>query len=150
MGSALMRDLLNVFSPCADEEMEQSRQTLVWEALVCTCKYVSAYRSRSAANNALGLDDCAAVVPDAIRMSIHNKSPDNGVQFPIKVGANVYRTPWHGTAEVRFSKREKSLVIDTKLAAEMWVSHVAVLPLLTSSGQDVQPNSQAAAWERYA
>merc|ERR1711881_831755 len=91
----------------------------------------SAYRSRSAANNALGLDDVSAVAPNAIRMSIHNKSPDNGVQFPIKVGVNVHRTPWHGTAEVRFSKREKALVIDTKLAAEMWRSHVAVLPSIT-------------------
>jgi pyoverdine/dityrosine biosynthesis protein Dit1 len=148
--SLLMQDLLNVFSPSADEEKEHMRQTLVWEALVSTVKYVSAYRSRSAANNDLGLDEVSAVAPDALRMSIHNKSPDNGVQFPIKVGANVHRTPWHGTAEVRFSKREKSLVIDTKLAAEMWTSHVAVLPLLTSSCQDVQPEPQAAAWERYA
>jgi len=149
--SMLMRDLLNIFSPSAEEEIEHSRQILVWEALVSTCKYVSAYRSRSAANNVLGLDDVSAVAPDAIRMSIHNKSPDNGVQFPIKVGANVHRTPWHGTAEMRFSKREKALVIDTKLAAEMWTSHVAVLPSITDSkGQDVQPNCQVTAWERYA
>lgn len=144
-----MRDLLNVFSHSADEEIERSRQVLVWESLVSTCKYVSAYRSRSAANNSLGLDDVSAVAPDALRMSIHNKSPDNGAQFPIKVGANVHRTPWHGTAEVRFSKREKALVIDTKLAAEMWSTHVAVLPSL-SEGVECMDDSRAAAWQRYA
>lgn len=149
-----MRDLLNVFSPCADEEMEQSRQTLLWECLVCTCKYISAYRSRSAANNSLGLDDVSAVVPGALRMSIHNKSPDNGVQFPIKVGVNPHRTPWHGSAELRWSKNEKSMVIDAKLAAEMWSTHAAVLPSVRERSEEEpcrQPlDTRAEAWERYA
>lgn len=144
-----MRELLNVFSPSADEEMERSRQNLVWESLISTCKYVSAYRSRSVANNQLGLDDVSAVAPRALRMSIHNKSPDNGVQFPIKVGVNVHRTPWHGSAEARFSKREKALVIDTKLAAEMWSTHVAVLPCVSDSIQAMD-DERAAAWQRYA
>lgn len=144
-----MRNLLNAFSPSTDTEIERSRQILVWESLVSACKYVSAYRSRSAANNALGLDDVSAVAPHALRMSIHNKSPDNGVQFPVKVGVNVHRTPWHGTAEVRFSRREKSLVIDTKLAAEMWSTHVAVLPSLTQRTEGMG-DGRAAAWQRYA
>ena len=90
----------------------------------------------------------SAVVPDALRMSIHNKSPDNGVQFPIAVGGNVHRTPWHGTAEARFSKSEKSLVFDTKLAAEMWNTHVAVLPSLAEK-MDMEDH-RAVAWHRYA
>lgn len=143
-----MRDLLSIFSPSADEETERSRQILVWESLEAACKYVSAYRSRSAANNVLGLDDVSAVAPDALRMSIHNKSPDNGAQFPIAVGGNVHRTPWHGTAEARFSKREKALVINTKLAAEMWNTHVAVLPSL---GERIdRDDHRAVAWHRYA
>lgn len=144
-----MRKLLNIFSPSADEDTERSRQILVWESLVSACQYVSAYRSRSAANNELGLDDVAAVAPHALRLSIHNKSPDNGVQFPISVGANVHRTPWHGTAEARFSKQEKALVIDTKLAAEMWSTHAAVLPLLNERIEGMD-DCQAAAWQRYA
>jgi pyoverdine/dityrosine biosynthesis protein Dit1 len=146
--SALMRELLSIFSPSADEEKERTRQNLVWESVEAACKYVSAYRSRSAANNGLGLDDVSAVAPDALRMSIHNKSPDNGVQFPIAVGGNVHRTPWHGTAEARFSKSEKSLVIDTKLAAEMWNTHAAVLPLV---GERMgMEDHRAVAWHTYA
>lgn len=144
-----MRKLLNIFSVSADEDAERSRRNLVWESLVSACQYVSAYRSRSAKNNALGLDDVEAVAPHALRMSIHNKSPDNGAQFPICVGANVHRTPWHGTAEARFSKQEKALVIDTKLAAEMWSTHVAVLPSVGEMIEGVY-DGQAAAWHTYA
>merc|ERR1712190_198655 len=147
--SALMRCLLDIFKRSANEEIELSRQNLVWETLVSTCKYVSAYRSRSAANNQLGLDDVSAVAPDALRMSIHNKSSDNGAQFPVRVSLNVHRTPWHGTAEVRFSKREKALVIDTKLAAEMWKTHAAVLPFLHDADEG-EKDGRAEAWQRYA
>ena len=105
---------------------------------------------KSASNNALGLDDCSAVVPGSVRMSIHNKSPDNGAQFPIKVGANVHRTPWHGSAELRYSKREKAIVLDTKLAAEMWSTHAAVLPTIHEGSEDEPSDTRVVAWERYA
>jgi hypothetical protein len=142
---ALMERLLRAFTPAEEEAAEVARRLLLWETLESTCKYLSAYRSRSSANNCLGLDDVAAVAPDALRMSIHNKSKDSGAQFPIKVGANVHRTPWHGSAEVRLSRREKAMVIDTKLAGEMWDSHVAVLPSLESATMD----ERQAAWQRY-
>jgi hypothetical protein len=140
-----MERLLRAFTPAEEEAAEVARRLLLWETLESTCKYLSAYRSRSSANNCLGLDDVAAVAPDALRMSIHNKSKDSGAQFPIKVGANVHRTPWHGSAEVRLSRREKAMVIDTKLAGEMWDSHVAVLPSLESATMD----ERQAAWQRY-
>lgn len=143
-----MRELLSIFSPSADPEAESSRRNLVWESLEAACKYVSAYRSRSKAHNLLGLDDVSAVAPDALRMSIHNKSPDNCAQFPIAVGANMHRTPWHGTAEARFSKRQKALVINTKLAAEMWNTHVAVLPCL--DGSIDEDDQRSAAWQSYS
>lgn len=154
--SDVMHRVANIFTPCVDDFLESSRQDLVWETLHSTFQYVSAYRSRSAANNTLGLDDVMAVAPGALRMSIHNKSKDNGIQFPVSVGANPHRTPWHGTAEARFSKRNRALIFDTKLAAEMWTSHVAVLPTIPSSESagcqaalESTDESSVLAWQRY-
>jgi pyoverdine/dityrosine biosynthesis protein Dit1 len=128
---AVIKRLVNVFKPCQVPLEEDTRQELLWQALCAAAQYISAYRSRSAANNVLGLDDVAAAAPNSLRCSIHNKSKDNGSQFPLQVSGNVHRTPWHGTAELRFSRQEKLAVIDVKLAAEMWHSHVAVLPMVS-------------------
>merc|ERR1712046_469918 len=57
-------------------------------------------------------------------------------------------TGHHGTAEARFSKSEKSLVFDTKLAAEMWNTHVAVSPSL-GERKDMEDH-RAVAWHTYA
>lgn len=143
----LMARIVGVFSPSAEQSEETSRQELMWQTLVNASMYVSAYKSRSAANNPSGLDDVAAAAPNALRLSIHNKSKDNGQQFPIKVGYNSHRTPWHGSAELRFSGHEKAVIFDVKMAAEMWSAHVAVLP---STNIDVATKSKhAVAWERY-
>jgi len=147
--------LVHVFRPEASPAQEAARHELLWQALRCAAQYVSSYRSRSAANNALGLDDVAGAVPNSLRMSIHNKSKDNGTQFPVMLAATVHRTPWHGSAELRFShqKKKKRAVIDVRLAAEMWHSHVPVVPSVgAASGRlDVTPEEGAreASWLRY-
>jgi hypothetical protein len=78
----LIRRLVNVFKPDGCPELEGARRELLWEALTSAAQYISSYKSRSAANNVLGLDDVAAVAPNSLRLSIHNKSKDNGSQFP--------------------------------------------------------------------
>jgi len=145
----LMARILGVFTPSADEAKELARQELLWQSVVSACKYVSAYKSRSAANNPLGLDDVSAVAPNALRLSIHNKSKENGQQFPIKVGYNSHRTPWHGSAELRFSGHEKAVVFDVKMAAEMWNTHVAVVPSTSTDVLVATKSTHAVAWERY-
>jgi len=139
----LIKRLVGVFKPCEVLSHELVRQELLWQVLRAAAQYVSAYRSRSAANNAFGLDDVAAVAPDSLRCSIHNKSADNGTQFPLQVSNNIHRTPWHGTAELRFSRQEKQAVIDVKLAAEMWHTHVAVLPEVPNAKEMVGTSSMA-------
>jgi len=147
----LIRRLVNVFQPDACPELEGARRELLWDALTSAAQYVSSYKSRSAANNTLGLDDVTAVAPDSLRLSIHNKSKDNGSQFPVEVAANVHRMPWHGSAELRFSRQQKHAVIDVKLAAEMWHSHIAVVPEITSTSQlaSVLEDPRKASWFRY-
>jgi len=145
----LMARILGVFTPSAVEAKESARQDLLWQSLANACKYVAAYKSRSAANNPLGLDDVFAAAPNALRLSIHNKSKENGQQFPIKVGYNSHRTPWHGSAELRFSGHEKAFVFDVKMAAEMWNTHVAVLPSASTSVDLATKSTCAVAWERY-
>merc|ERR1719453_1988811 len=98
----IMRSMISVFerkedwskSEAENEKEDASRQALVWECLEMTAKYISAYKSRSATNNRLKLDDVGGHLPGALRMSIHNKSPDHGFQFPIMVGNSPHRTPW--------------------------------------------------------
>lgn len=146
--------LVHAFRPDACPEREAARRELLWQALRCAAQYVSSYRSRSAANNALGLDDVAAAAPDSLRLSIHNKSKDNGAQFPVKLAANVHRTPWHGSAELRFSRREKRAAIDVRLAAEMWHSHVPVVPEVAVAFSSClavaqEEGSREASWLRY-
>lgn len=144
----LAKRLVGVFEQCDDPVDESARSTLLWQSLCSAAQYVSAYKSRSAANNKFGLDDVAASAPNCVRCSIHNKSKDNGQQFPLQVSANVHRTPWHGTAELRFSRQERQAVVDVKLAAEMWHTHVAILPRRSCTGV-VNDKSAVGSWLAY-
>lgn len=150
-----MSRIVTVFTPNQVEGDEVARQKLLWEALVNACEYVAAYRSRSSANNKYGLDDVAAVAPSALRMSIHNKSKDNGQQFPIQVGWNPHRTPWHGTAELRYKKSENAAVINVRLAAELWHTHVGVVPSGKAEAKtefktnSLEQECQVISWNRY-
>jgi len=143
----MLRRLLSVFNPLGEPAGEEARQALLWQALVGAAKYVASYRSRSARFNAFQVDDCASIVPGAVRLSIHNKSRDSN-QFAVKTGMNMHRTPWHGTAELRYSKTERRVVIDTKLAAEIWHTHTAVRPC-PSATLAFKSGTPAAAWNSY-
>mmetsp|Transcript_112427 Transcript_112427/g.318050 ORF Transcript_112427/g.318050 Transcript_112427/m.318050 type:complete len:521 (+) Transcript_112427:80-1642(+) len=145
----ILQRLIGIFKPqgAPEETEETARRELLWQALVGAAQYIASYRSRSAANNHLGADDVASVAPGSLRLSIHSKGADWGWQFPVQVGQNVHRTPWHGTAELRWSRRQRQPVIDVKMAAEMWHDHVAVFPASKqASPEGVEcPRS----WDRY-
>lgn len=157
----IMSSMIGVFERKEDwsktelenETEDAPRQALMWECLEMGAKYIAAYKSRSATNNRLQLDDVGGQLPGALRMSIHNKSPDHGFQFPIVVANSPHRTPWHGTAQLRYSRGEKRNIIDIHLAAELWNDNTAVIP----SGAELarhnymEPLSSVAevAWNNY-
>ncbi|CAF3322568.1 unnamed protein product [Rotaria socialis] len=95
-------DELKVFAQIyeSQEETEQLRQNILFSSIINAIKYICAYESNTEAKNKYGLDDMKFFLPGSIRLSIHNKSADCG-QFLLRVGPNLHRQPWNGTAGIK-------------------------------------------------
>ncbi|UJR17224.1 hypothetical protein I4U23_004119 [Adineta vaga] len=100
--------LAQIYQPQTNsQKRELLRQDLLFSSLINAIKYSCAYESQTATKNKYQLDDIQLLLPDTVRLSIHNK-PSNCGQFLIKCGPNLHRQPWHGTAGLRLRSNKSS------------------------------------------
>ncbi|WGS19316.1 MULTISPECIES: L-tyrosine/L-tryptophan isonitrile synthase family protein [unclassified Bradyrhizobium] len=104
-----------IYLPQDDEKLERLRRQLIEESLRGAILYCSAYEANTGSKNPVGFDDVAAVFPNALRMSIHQK-PESSGHFTIHVSPTRKRTPWHGTATLTTGRTPDEICIAIDLA----------------------------------
>jgi pyoverdine/dityrosine biosynthesis protein Dit1 len=111
-----LKFIASIYNKQSDPILEVLRKEVLWSAVWGALQYIASYESNTKTKNNLELDDINLLIPSAVRLSIHTK-PETAGHFTIKVGPNVHRTPWHGTAAMKLGSRCPTLEI--KLSLEL-------------------------------
>ncbi|CAF4478981.1 unnamed protein product, partial [Rotaria socialis] len=107
--------LAQIYKPqINDEKHELLRQELLFSSSINAVKYLCSYESQTSTQNRYKLDDIKFLLPNTVRLSMHNK-PSSDAHFLIKCGANLHRQPWHGTGGLRLSsdRGQRSISFET-------------------------------------
>ncbi|MBO4221805.1 hypothetical protein [Bradyrhizobium neotropicale] len=108
----------SIYLPQNDERLERLRRQLIEESLRGAALYCAAYEANTGSKNPVGFDDVAAVFPNALRMSIHQK-PESVGHFTVHVSPTRKRTPWHGTASLASGRTPDGICIGIDLAEHL-------------------------------
>ncbi|MGY3133743.1 hypothetical protein ACVWZM_004425 [Bradyrhizobium sp. USDA 4501] len=107
-----------IYLPQDDEKVERLRRQLIDASLRGAALYCAAYEANTGSKNPVGFDDVAAVFPNALRMSIHQK-PESVGHFTVHVSPTRNRTPWHGTASLTSGRTPDEICIGIDLAEHL-------------------------------
>ena len=134
----LIHFISGIYERQTTEQLENLRRRVLWDSVRGAAEYVASYESKTLKANELGLDDMQLLLPDSVRLSIHKK-PESNNQFSIQAGPSIHRTPWHGTAGLRWSSERRYLAHDTRLCLEYKSEQWIPVVLERNVSLDIEP-----------
>ncbi|CAF0936474.1 unnamed protein product [Didymodactylos carnosus] len=128
-----LKFLAQIYEP--QQKNELLRQNVLFSSLINAIKYICSYESNTATKNKYALDDLKFLLPGSVRLSIHNKSSDCE-QFLIKIGPNLHRQPWQGTAGIRQSSKCSKYALSFEIRLSFEYKTGNYIPIFISPQQN--------------